>query len=194
MKCNIALPRWALCSLCCALIAGNAWAQQPEKIVRERSAIRFVTKQMNVPVEGQFRRFDGSVAFNPVNPSATRAEFTVDLGSIDLGNEEGETEAKRKLWLDVGAFPTAKFVATSVKPLGNNKFEATGQLTIKGSSREVVAPFTVTEANRLRTVEGQFALKRLQYRIGEGQWSDTDTVADEVIVRFRFTVPTLPVL
>jgi hypothetical protein len=53
----------------------------------------------------------------------------------------------------------------------------------------VVAPFTVTEANQLRTVEGQFALRRLQFRIGEGQWSDTDTVADEVIVRFRFTVP-----
>ena len=26
-------------------------------------------------------------------------------------------------------------------------------------------------------------------RIGEGQWSGTDTVADEVMVRFRFTVP-----
>jgi polyisoprenoid-binding protein YceI len=76
-----------------------------------------------------------------------------------------------------------------VKALGNNKFEATGTLTIKGTSREVTAPFTVSEANRLRTVEGQFPLKRLQYRIGEGPWSDTDTVADEVLVRFRFTVP-----
>jgi polyisoprenoid-binding protein YceI len=198
MKHHSAFSLWSLlslCSLCCALVFSSAaFAQQPQKIVRERSAIRFVTKQMNVPVEGQFRKFDGTVAFNPVNPSATRADFTVDLGSIDLGNEEGETEARRKLWLDVGAFPTAKFVTTSVKNLGNDKYEATGQLTIKGSSHEVVAPFTMTEANRLRTVEGQFPLKRLQYRIGEGQWSDTDTVADEVIVRFRFTVPTAPVL
>jgi polyisoprenoid-binding protein YceI len=176
------------------LAASQAWGQEPQKILRERSAIRFVTKQMNVPVEGQFRRFDGTVAFDPVKPSATRAEFSVDLGSIDLGNEEGETEVKRKLWLDIGAFPTAKFVSSSVKNLGNNKFEATGQLTIKGTSREVVAPFTMSEANRLRTVEGQFPLKRLQFRIGEGQWSDTDTVADEILVRFRLTVPTVPVL
>lgn len=197
MKHPFSFPLW-LVLLCVpaspVLTASSAHAQQPQKIVRERSAIRFVTKQMNVPVEGQFRKFDGTVAFDPVRPGATHADFSVDLGSIDLGNEEGETEAKRKLWLDVGAFPTARFVTTSVKNLGSNKFEATGQLTIKGSSREVVAPFSMTEANRLRTVEGQFALKRLQFRIGEGQWSDTDTVADEVIVRFRFTVPTVPVL
>jgi len=41
----------------------------------------------------------------------------------------------------------------------------------------------------LRTVEGQFPLKRLRFKVGEGPWSDTDTVADEVLVRFRFTVP-----
>jgi len=179
----------SLCTLCCALIlSANAQTQQ-EKIVRERSQIRFVSKQMNVPVEGQFRRFDGTVKFDPVNPGATQARFTVDLGSIDLNSEEGETEVKRKLWLDVAAFPSAQFATTSVKALGDNRFEAAGTLTIKGTSREVVAPFSVTEANLLRTVDGQFTLKRLQFRIGEGEWSDTATVADEVLVRFRFTVP-----
>jgi polyisoprenoid-binding protein YceI len=182
-----------LCSLCVLCVSGLVAEAQPlpqtQKILRERSAIRFVTRQMNVPVEGQFRSFDGAVFFDPVKPGATKAEFTVELASIDLGNEEGETEAKRKLWLDTSAFPTAKFSATSVKSFGNNKFEAVGRLTIKGTTHDVTAPFTVTDANMLRTVEGQFALKRLQYRIGEGQWSDTDTVADEVTVRFRFTVP-----
>ena len=161
---------------------------QPKKIIRERSYIRFVTKQMNVPVEGQFRTFDGTVTFNPINPAATKADFSVDTGSIDLHNEEGETEAKRKAWLDVPGFPVARFTTTGVKALGNNKFEAAGKLTLKGVSADVVAPFTVTDANRLRTVEGQFPLKRLQFKVGEGPWSDTDTVADEVMVRFRFTI------
>jgi len=76
-----------------------------------------------------------------------------------------------------------------VKALGNNRFEATGTLTLKGTSVDVVAPFTVTDANLLRTVDGQFPLKRLRFKVGEAQWSDTDTVADEVLVRFRFTVP-----
>jgi polyisoprenoid-binding protein YceI len=170
-------------------LAFPAQALTPEKIVRERSQIRFVATQMKVPIEGLFREFDGTVAFDPVNPAATTARFSVDLGSIDLHNAEGETEVKRKLWLDVAGFPVARFATTSVKALGNNRFEAVGQLTIKGTSREVIAPFTVTEGNFLRTVDGQFSLKRLQFRIGEGEWSDTDTVADEILVRFRFTVP-----
>jgi len=185
------IRRTYLCVLCVLCVSAfPAQAQTPqEKIVRERGQIRFVSKQMNVPVEGQFRRFDGTVKFDPVNPGATQARFTVDLGSIDLNSDEGETEVKRKLWLDVAAFPSAQFATTSVKALGDNRFEAAGTLTIKGTSREVVAPFSVTEANLLRTVDGQFTLKRLQFRIGEGEWSDTATVADEVLVRFRFTVP-----
>lgn len=164
-------------------------AQTPKKIDRAKSSIRFVSKQMNVPVEGQFQRFDATVAFDPAKPEATKAEFEVDLGSIDMGSAEGETEARRKPWLNVDAFPRATFVAESIKAAGPGKYLATGKLTIKGASQPVTAPFTMTEAPGTRTVEGQFTLKRLQFKIGEGPWADTDTVADDVLVRFRFTLP-----
>lgn len=170
-----------------ALAAFPAAAQQ--KIIPAKSSIRFVTRQMNVPVEGQFKKFDATVAFDPAKLEATKAEFEVDLGSIDLGNAEGETEAKRKAWLNIDVFPKARFVAASIKALGGGRFEAAGPLTIKGMSQNIVAPFTLGEAAGVRTVEGQFPLKRLQFKIGEGPWSDTDTVADEVLVRFRFTLP-----
>ena len=179
---------WILPAVVAAALAAFPAAAQ-QKIIPAKSSIRFVTQQMNVPVEGQFKRFDASVAFDPAKPEATKAEFEVDLGSIDLGNAEGETEAKRKAWLNVDAFPKARFVAASVKTLGGGKFEASGPLTIKGSSQNIVAPFTLAEAGGVRTVEGQFVLKRLQFKIGEGPWSDTDTVADEVLVRFRFAMP-----
>jgi polyisoprenoid-binding protein YceI len=169
------------------LVAFPAGAQQ--KIVADKSYIRFVTKQMNVPVEGRFKRFDATVAFDPAKPEATKAQFEVELASIDLASDEGETEARRKLWLNTDAFPKARFVAGSVKALGGGKFEASGPLTIKGASQNIVAPFTLAEAGGMRTVEGQFTLKRLQYKIGEGPWADTETVADDVLVRFRFTLP-----
>jgi polyisoprenoid-binding protein YceI len=176
-----------LCAV--ALAAASIPVAAQHKVMPDKSFIRFVTKQMNVPVEGRFRKFDANVAFDPAKPEATKAEFEVDLGSIDLGNEEGEVEAKKKTWLDAAGFPKAKFAAASVKALGGGAFEARGPLTIKGTSHEIVAPFTLTEAAGVRTVEGQFSLKRLQYKIGEGPWSDTDTVADDVLVRFRFTLP-----
>jgi polyisoprenoid-binding protein YceI len=177
---------WVAVILACAVAGLSAHAQ---KIDPAKSRIRFVTKQMNVPVEGAFKKFDANVAFDPAKPDATKADFEVDLGSIDLGSDEGDTEAKRKAWLDVDAFPKAKFAAASVKSLGGGKFEARGPLTIKGVSQNIVAPFTVTEAGGVRTVDGEFPLKRLQYKIGEGVWADTDTVADEVLVRFHFVIP-----
>jgi polyisoprenoid-binding protein YceI len=175
--------------LATALAALAAYAQAPQKIVPGKSFIRFVTKQMNVPVEGQFKKFDATVAFDPAKPQATLAEFEVELGSIDLGSEEGETEARRKPWLNVEAFPKAKFVASAVKQVAPGKYEASGPLTIKGRMHDIVAPFTLNDAAGVRTVEGQFSLKRLQFNIGEGVWSETDTVADEVLVRFRFALP-----
>jgi polyisoprenoid-binding protein YceI len=171
------------------LAALGAPAQQPQKIVAEKSEIRFVSRQMNVAVEGRFRKFDGTVAFDPARPEATRAQFEVDTASIDLGSPDGEEEVRDKGWFNVAAFPRATFSASTVKAAGPGKFEARGKLTIKGTSVDIVAPFTLREAAGQRIVEGQFPMKRLQFRIGEGPWSDTDTVADEVLVRFRFALP-----
>ena len=175
-------------ALTAALAVPCAHAQQ--KVLPDGSFIRFALTQMGISVEGRFRKFDANVSFDPAKPEATKAEFTVDLASIDLGTPESETEAKRKPWLDVQGFPQARFTASSVKALGGNRFEARGPLTLKGVAREIVAPFTVTEASGLRTVDGQFLLKRLQYKVGEGEWADTDTVADDITVHFRFAIST----
>jgi polyisoprenoid-binding protein YceI len=160
-----------------------------QKVLVEKSFIRFAFTQMNVAVEGKFRKFDANIAFDPARPEATKATFEVELGSIDVGTDEGTTAAKEKTWLNAAGFPKATFSASSVKALGGNKFEARGPLAIKGTSREIVATFTVNDAAGMRTVEGQFPMKRLQYKIGEGEWADTDTVADDILVKFRFVLP-----
>lgn len=184
------LPVPAALALAAALLASSALAQAPQKVATDRSQIRFAFKQMNVPVEGRFRQFEATVSFDPKKPEATKAEFEVELASIDLGSTEGETEARRKPWLHVEAFPKAKFVAATVRQTGPGRYEATGPLSIKGTTQTITAPFTYAETAGQRTVEGSFGLRRLPFRIGEGPWADTDTVADDVSVRFRFVIPT----
>jgi len=175
------------------LLAAAAFAlpavAAPKKIDASKSYIRFVSKQMNVPVEGKFRTIDGTVDFDPAKPESTKAEFEVDLGSIDMGTPEGETEAKRPLWFNVPQFPKGKFTVSSVKAAGPGKFEATGALTIKGITQNITTSFTLNDAGSTRTVDGQFTLKRLQFKIGEKQWADTETVADDVLVKYRFVLP-----
>ena len=84
--------------------------------------------------------------------------------------------------------PTARFVSTSVKPLGNNRYEVRGNMSIRGQTREVAAPFTLKTDGAGAVLEGSFPLKRLDYGIGSGVWGDTDVVANEVRISFRLAV------
>lgn len=171
-------------SLCSA---PSADAQRLTAVDPDKSTITFVSKQMNVPVEGKFGKFSAQLAFDPAQPSQGRVQVEVHLASIDTGSEEANDEVKSKGWFDVKNHPTARFVSSSVKSLGASRYEVAGKLTIKGRSKDVSSPFTYRSAGPGGIFEGAFVLKRLDYGIGEGAWSDTDTVANEVQIKFRFS-------
>jgi polyisoprenoid-binding protein YceI len=175
--------------LCLPLLATAlpASAQRITAIDYERSEIRFAGRQMGVPAEGRFGRFSAQLDFDPANPAAGRAAVEIDLNSFDTGTPEADNEVKRKPWLYVAVFPSAIFVSSAIRTLGGNRYEAAGKLTIKGRTRAITAPFTVRKEGTFTVLEGAFTLLRLQFGIGEGPWADTDTVADEVQVRFRLT-------
>lgn len=155
-------------------------AVQPDK-----SALSFVYKQMGVPVDGRFKRFAARIDFDPAKPAAAKAAIDVDLASVDTGMAEADEEVTGKNWFDVKKYPQAKFVSTAVKPLGGNRFEASGKMTIRGQTRDVTAPFTFAAQGNAGTFEGSFTLKRADYGIGQGEWADFGTVANEIQIKFR---------
>jgi len=157
-------------------------------VMPEQSGIAFVFKQMGVPMDGKFARFTTRISFDPAQAAKAMAQIDVDVNSIDAGSSEANDEVKGKNWFNAREFPVAKFVSSGVKALGGNRFEAQGKMSIKGRTREVVAPFSFRQEGALAVLEGSIPLQRVQYGIGEGAWSDTGTVADEVQVRFRFTL------
>jgi polyisoprenoid-binding protein YceI len=167
-----------------AVLATGVPAQAAE-VDYARSQITFVSKQMNVPVQGSFKKFTARIDFDPKKLAAAKAQIEVDLASIDTGSPDADAEVSKKGWFNTSAFPTAKFVSSAVSQSGPDKYEVRGKLSIKGIGQDVVAPFTLKRAGDAVTYEGRFNLKRLQFKIGEGVWSDTDTVADDVQVNFR---------
>lgn len=176
--------------LCAMALAFPLAAQAVEysAVVANQSAVTFVSKQMNVPVEGKFGKFAVQLTFDPAKPEAARAQLDIELASIDAGSSEANDEVKSKAWFNTKEYPTARFVSTALKSLGGGRFETSGKLTIKGRSRDVTAPFTLKQDGANAWLDGAFILKRLQYGIGEGIWSDIATVADDVQIRFRFLV------
>jgi polyisoprenoid-binding protein YceI len=158
------------------------------RVVPEKSSLVFVSQQMGVSVDGSFTRFAATLDFDPAKPEAGRATLDIELASIDAGGPDANDEVKGKNWFDVKQHPVARFVSGSVKPLGNNRFEVRGQMSIKGKTREVAAPFTLKPDGAGGLLEGSFTLKRLDYGIGTGAWGDTSVVADEVQIRFKLAV------
>jgi polyisoprenoid-binding protein YceI len=162
-----------------------AMAQQ---LVPAQSEIVFVSKQMGVPVEGRFQKFSAKIAFNPSKPDQANIAFTVDMTSATLGVKETDAELPKAEWFNTAKFAQATFQSTSVKALGAGKFEVAGKLSIKGATQNVLVPVTLTQAGANTTATGAFAIKRLAFKIGDNEWSDTSMVADEVQVKFKFAL------
>ena len=158
------------------------------KVQADKSSITFVSKQMSVTVDGTFSKFTANVHINPAKPEKGSAKVEIDLAGIDAGGAEANDEVKGKSWFDVAAYPKASFVLSSIKSLGAGKYEAAGKLSLKGKTADIQVPFTMKEDKGLLMLDGGFVLKRLEYGIGSGSWSDTSVVADEVQVKFHFVV------
>ena len=173
-------------ALALAVLAPAAHADQ--KLVPAQSDISFVFKQMGVPVEGRFKKFDAQIAFDPAKPETGKVAFTVDIASITLGAPESDAELPKATWFNTAKFPQATFQSSSIKGLGGGKFEVTGKLGIKGSQRDVVVPLALTQTGTTTTATGVFPIKRLAFKIGENEWADTSMVADDVQVKFKIAL------
>ena len=123
-----------------AALAPSAQAAVYTQVLLDKSSIEFSYSQMGVPMDGHFRRFSSQLSFDPAQPAAAKVAIDVDLASIDTGTPELDTEAAGKDWFNLKSFPTARFVATGVKPLGGNRYSVAGKLTIKGRSKDIVVP------------------------------------------------------
>ncbi len=167
--------------------AFSAQAVEYTQVQTDKSAIHFTYKQMGVAVDGQFRKFASQITFDPAKPSAAKATFEVELASVDTGAPEGDQEVAGKPWFNTRAFPTARFVSGTVKPLGGNKVEVAGQLTIKGKTQDVVVPATFTSQGNSGVFDGSFTIRRADFSIGEGSWAKFDIVANDVLIKFRIT-------
>ena len=172
-------------ALAVATLAGPALAQQ---VVPAQSEISFVSRQMGVPVEGKFRQWTAQIAFDPKQAAAGKVGFTIQTGSASFGSPETDAEVPKAPWFNVAKFPTASFASSAIKPLGGGRFEVAGTLSIKGSSQPVVVPVTVIQSGASSTASGSFTIKRLDFKIGEGEWADTSMVANDVTVKFRLAL------
>jgi polyisoprenoid-binding protein YceI len=153
----------------------------------QQSSVAFVSRQMGVSVDGDFKRFSASITVDPAKPEQGKARLDIDIASIDVAAEAYE-EVIGPAWFDTAKYPRASFVSDKVTRTAPGRYAVSGKMTIRDVTREITAPFTLEQKGDALVIDGSLPIRRLDYGIGTGIWSDTDTVADEVSIKFRLTL------
>ena len=169
------------------LVAAAASAQPaaPAKLVPAQSEVTFQVKQSGVPIDGRFRKFDAQLSLDPRAPQTGSVAITIDTASATVGFAESDAELPRAPWFSSAKFPRAVFQSSAIKALGGGRFQAAGKLELKGTAHDLVVPVTIVQSGAQSTATGEFVVKRLDYKIGENEWSDLSLVANDVRVRFK---------
>lgn len=168
-----------------ALFAAQIALANAAAIDSSKSSVVVTFKQEGVAVPANFKNVSGTIDFDPANPAGSKAQIAVALASFDLGEPEYNKEVQKKEWFNSAQFPQATFVSSEIKATDAGKLSVQGKLTIKGKALDVSMPVAFKQDGKIQVFEGQLPIKRLYFNIGEGEWKDTDTLADEVIIKFK---------
>jgi len=113
--------------------------------------------------------FGAVIAFDPADLAHSSIKATVDVTSAKSGNATRDAMLPLPAWFDAKQFPKAQFTTTSITSKGGDKYEAAGTLSLKGVSKPVTLPFTLTISGNSAHAVGETTLQRLDYKIGEGK-------------------------
>ena len=117
-----------------SVAAADTWV-----IDTDHSNVGFKVRHMMISnVKGDFGTFKGSVDINDTDLTRSKVEVIIETASIDTGVAKRDEHLRSAEFFDVARFPTMTFVSSKVEKSGPDKLKVTGNLTLRGVTKEVV--------------------------------------------------------
>lgn len=114
--------------------AASVW-----KIDADHSEVGFAVKHLMVAtVKGTFRRFSGQVTLDENDISKSVVAVEVDVTSVDTRQDQRDAHLRSPDFFDASNFPAMTFRSTKIDQLRHGYLRVIGDLTIRGTTREVV--------------------------------------------------------
>jgi polyisoprenoid-binding protein YceI len=154
------------------------------------SVIGFSVKHFELSfVRGRFKEFTSTIHYDAADVTKSTVEFTAKVESIDTGVAGRDNHLRTADFFDVAKFPEMTFKSTKVEKKGNG-YVMHGDFTLKGVTKQISFPFTVTGAikdnrgNMRFGVAAETKINRRDYGItwGAKMANGGLSVADEVII------------
>jgi len=146
------------------------------------SEIEFTGTQLGAEFEGEFKTFDATIVFSPDDLAGSSVSVLIDIASVDTQNGDRDSQIVSPDWFDAGQWPTAKFVTKSFSEIAPGKYQAVADLTIRDVTREVTLPFDLEIKGNEAEAKGVVTIKRTDFGVGQGEWTDTAQVGDDVTI------------
>ena len=168
------------------LTASVVFAADTYTIDPAHTTFGFTVKHMMISqVPGNFDKFDGQIIYSPTDLANSKANVTIEVNSINTRNDKRDAHLKSPDFFDAAKFPTITFVS--------KKFTATeivGDLTMKGVTKEVTIPVTISGPVKTMTggqaigITGSVTVNRQEYGINWNKTLDQGglAVANDVLV------------
>ena len=157
------------------MLGSSAVAEvQTWNIDPNHTAAQFSVRHMGIStVRGAFTKVSGTAQYDPSNPSKTSVEATIDAASVDTRVSMRDNDLKSSNYFDVAKYPSITFKSKSVQAAGEGKLKLAGDLTIHGTTKEVVldvdgpsAPVTDPRGNSHVGASASTTLNREDFDVG----------------------------
>src|ERR1700694_3731281 len=131
--------------------------------------VEFSAKHLGMmTVRGHFNEVTATGNLDPEHPERSTVEATINPASIRTHNEQRDNDLRSSNFLEIEKYPTMTFKSTKIAPAGKDRYTMTGDLTIRGNTRQV---------NLKRIRYGEFNDPNMGHRIAyaaEGQINRKD--------------------
>jgi len=178
-------------------IASSAWAAGETFDFKDPKKGNTATFKLVAPketIQGSANGISGTVSFDPQNPAATKGRIVLEANSLTVPNPIMKMHLHGSTWLEVQKYPEITF---ELKEMKNVKTEgektsgdASGTFTLKGVSKEVAVPVTLTYikdklgqrqpgmTGDLLVVRANFTIQRSEFNVNAHQ--NEDKVSDKI--------------
>ena len=107
------------------------------------SSVDFSIRHLVGRTKGRFGDFSGTISYDAAKPAASSFSGTIQVKSIDTGNERRDSHLKNADFFEAETYPTITFESTEVTSTGENTLSVKGKLTMHGTTKEVTLPVEI---------------------------------------------------
>ena len=163
LKTNL-LPKYILLVI---FLCSNLFSKAQSKPLAVKSyTVEFKIKNAKINVSGIFGGLKSTINFDPLNPLNGSFEGTIDVNTLKTGIDMRDKHLKKTEYFDVVKYPQITLKSLSITKVKDNQYNAKCNLTMKGKTKEVMLPFTITTSNGVSELNGSLTLNRLDFGVG----------------------------